>query len=122
YMGSAIFNTLFVVLVFHFVAPNTVSMAVIGERALDTAMGCAIALVCSYVLPWWEARYMKPLARAATNANREYLRTGLRYVRALQSANAGGQPSDDLLSPEQADIAWRLARKNVHIAFSNYAE
>ncbi|OZI52663.1 FUSC family protein [Bordetella genomosp. 4] len=122
YMASAIFNTLFVVMVFHFVAPGTVSMEVIGERALDTAMGCAIALICSYVLPWWEARYMKPLARAATNANREYLRTGMSYVRAMQAANAGMAPSDDVPSPAQADISWRLARKNVHIAFSNYAE
>lgn len=122
YMASAIFNTLFVVMVFHFVAPGTVSMEVIGERALDTAMGCAIALICSYVLPWWEARYMKPLARAATNANREYLRTGMSYVRAMQAANAGAPPSEDVPSPAQADIAWRLARKNVHIAFSNYAE
>ncbi|MVW77753.1 FUSC family protein [Bordetella sp. 02P26C-1] len=122
YMASAIFNTLFVVLVFHFVAPGTVSMAVIGERAIDTALGCAIALACSYVLPWWEARYMKPLARAATNANREYLRTGLRYARAMQAAAAGTAPTEDTPTPEQADIAWRLARKNVHIAFSNYAE
>lgn len=122
YMASAIFNTLFVVMVFYFVAPNTMSLEVIGERALDTAMGCAIALICSYVLPWWEARYMKPLARAATHANRQYLRTGLRYVSAMQAAKAGHAPSDDVLSPEQADIAWRLARKNVHIAFSNYAE
>lgn len=122
YMGSAIFNTLFVVMVFHFVAPGTVSMAMIGERALDTALGCAIALVCSYVLPWWEARYMKPLARAATNANREYLRTGLRYARAMQAASAGLAPTEETPSPEDADLAWRLARKNVHIAFSNYAE
>jgi len=121
YMASAIFNTLFVVMVFHFVAPGTLSMEVIGERALDTALGCAIALVCSYVLPWWEARYMKPLARAATNANREYLRTGLRYARAMQ-APAGSVPTEDTPSVEDADIAWRLARKNVHIAFSNFAE
>src|SRR5690606_19861927 len=122
YMASAIFNTLFVVMVFYFVAPNTMSLEVIGERALDTAMGCAIALICSYVLPWWEARYMKPLARAATHANRQYLRTGLRYVSAMQAARAGHAPSDDVLSPEQADIAWRLARKNLHLAISDYAE
>jgi len=122
YMASAIFNTLFVVMVFHFVAPGTVSMEVIGERALDTALGCAIALVCSYVLPWWEARYMKPLARAATNANREYLRTGLRYARAMQANADGSPPADDTPSVAEADIAWRLARKNVHIAFSNFAE
>ncbi|MBO9354472.1 FUSC family protein [Bordetella petrii] len=121
YMASAIFNTLFVVMVFHFVAPGTVSMEVIGERALDTALGCAIALLCSYVLPWWEARYMKPLARAATNANREYLRTGLMYARAMQ-AHAADAAAGDTPSVEEADIAWRLARKNVHIAFSNFAE
>ena len=51
YMASAIFNTLFVVLVFHFVSPGTVSMSVIGERAIDTLIGCALALVCSYILP-----------------------------------------------------------------------
>ncbi|MBO1111797.1 FUSC family protein [Bordetella petrii] len=122
YMASAIFNTLFVVMVFHFVAPGTVSMEVIGERALDTALGCAIALVCSYVLPWWEARYMKPLARAATNANREYLRTGLQYARAMQAHAAGAAPPEGAPTAEEADIAWRLARKNVHIAFSNFAE
>jgi uncharacterized membrane protein YccC len=122
YMASAIFNTLFVVMVFHFVAPGTVSMEVIGERALDTALGCAIALVCSYVLPWWEARYMKPLARAATNANRAYLRTGLQYARAMQAHASEATPPEDTPTVEEADIAWRLARKNVHIAFSNFAE
>ncbi|MDM9559780.1 FUSC family protein [Bordetella petrii] len=122
YMASAIFNTLFVVMVFHFVAPGTVSMEVIGERALDTALGCAIALVCSYVLPWWEARYMKSLARAAVNANREYLRTGLRYAEAVRAQSLEAQASADTLSVADADIAWRLARKNVHIAFSNFAE
>lgn len=135
YMGSAIFNTLFVVLVFHFVAPGTVSMEVIGERALDTFLGCALALVCSYVLPWWEARYMKPLAQAATRANREYLQAGLRYVEAMRrhsvAAPAAGStaavdtatlPPDAAAEVVDADVAWRLARKNVHIAFSNYAE
>lgn len=125
YMGSAIFNTLFVVLVFHFVAPGTVSMEVIGERAIDTMLGCALALACSYVLPWWEARYMKPLARAAARANREYLQAGLRYVRAMQLRAAPhdeGLPAETQAEIADADLAWRLARKNVHIAFSNFAE
>ncbi len=59
YMASAIFNTIFVVLVFHFVSPGTVSMNVIGERALDTLIGCALSLACSYAFPWWEARYLQ---------------------------------------------------------------
>jgi len=127
YMSSAIFNTLYVVLAFHFVAPATLSLDVVSERALDTMLGCALALVCSYVLPWWEARYMKPLAQAATRANREYLDAGLRYMRAVRG-NAGtasnGQAGAANQSAEvvDADVAWRLARKNVHIAFSNYSE
>lgn len=149
YMASAIFNTLFVVLVFHFVSPGTVSMSVIGERAIDTLLGCALALICSYILPWWEARYLKPLAAAATRANREYLLAGLRYVEAMQThagpdTNAGANAATtagtntatttaanaatnataaaDTPAVIDADLAWRLARKNVHIAFSNFAE
>ena len=45
-------------------------MSVIGERAIDTLIGCALALVCSYILPWWEARYLKPLAAAAARQPR----------------------------------------------------
>ncbi|WP_413789781.1 FUSC family membrane protein [Bordetella pertussis] len=138
YMASAIFNTLFVVLVFHFVAPGTVSLEVIGEQAMDTALGCALALICSYVLPWWEARYMKPLARAASRANREYLRAGLRYIEAMrQPAPAAarrrgggrGNARDRRARRRRRrpglawpGLAWRLGRKNVHIAFSNFAE
>jgi len=92
---------------------------VIGERALDTLLGCVLALVCSYILPWWEARYMKPLAQAASRANREYLRAGLGYVEVMQ-AHPG--KTDDEPAVAEADLHWRLARKNVHIAFSNYAE
>lgn len=121
YMASAIFNTLFVVLVFHFVAPGSVSLEVIGERAIDTVLGCVLALLCSYILPWWEARYMKPLARAASRANLEYLRAGLNYIDVVrQHGGAPASESDNAVA--DADLAWRLARKNVHIAFSNYAE
>lgn len=126
YMGSAIFNTLFVMLVFHFVSPSTISMSVISERAVDTILGCGLALACSYVLPWWEARYMKPLARAATKANREYLQAGMRYVDAMRNLPLEqikpGLDNDPSTINNEADLAWRLARKNVHIAFSNFAE
>jgi uncharacterized membrane protein YccC len=132
YMASAIFNTLFVVLVFHFVSPGTVSMAVIGERALDTFIGCALALICSYVFPWWEARFMPPLARAAITANREYLRAGLRYASVMREKQARKPAADVAQGPVpdppataaeiEADLNWRLARRNVHVAFSNFAE
>ncbi len=120
YMLSATFNTLFVVLVFHFVSPGSVSLSVIGERAMDTAIGCALALLCSYFLPWWEYRFMRPLARAAIKANREYLNTGLQYAKVMQRTS--GSSATELAEREEADVTWRLARRNVHIAFSNLAE
>lgn len=126
YMLSATFNTLFVVLVFHFVSPGTVSLSVIGERALDTAIGCGLALVCSYFLPWWEYRYTRPLARAAIKANLEYLQSGLRYAAIMQQQSAA--KADPSVKPVEnaalndANVAWRLSRRNVHIAFSNFAE
>ncbi|HEY0294047.1 MAG TPA: FUSC family membrane protein [Bordetella sp.] len=124
YMASSLFNTLFVVLVFHFASPDTVSLEVIGERALDTVLGCALALACSYVLPWWESRSMQPLVLAATRANRDYLRAGLRYMRAMQAQRAGAADDKTAIAAdaEDADLAWRLARKNVHNAFGNFAE
>lgn len=133
YMASSFFNTLFVVLVFHFVSPGTVSMAVIGERALDTVIGSVLAFLCSYLFPWWEYRSITPLAEAAAVANREYLQAGLKYVDAMQhQVNATPADPDAVVatsaadefptSAVEADIGWRLARKNVHIAFSNFAE
>lgn len=129
YMVAAIFNTLFVLMVFHFLAPG--GSFVIGERLIDTVLGCIIALLCSYVLPWWEHSFMGSLAAALKRANQEYLNTGLRYAsltRAQQAARAGApsdvdDSGDPTLDAEQheAELRWRLARKNMHIAFSNYA-
>jgi uncharacterized membrane protein YccC len=132
YMASAIFNTIFVVLVFHFVSPETLSMNVVGERALDTLIGCALALTCSYAFPWWEARYLPPLARAAIKANREYLRASVQYAGVMREKQMRRETPDQAQGPVpepaptqaeiDADINWRLARKNVHVAFSNFAE
>jgi uncharacterized membrane protein YccC len=132
YMASAIFTTIFVMLVFHFMSPDTVSMNVIGERALDTLIGCALSLACSYAFPWWEARYLPPLARAAIKANREYLRAGLCYASVMREKQARASTLDLAQGPVpeppvaeakiDVDLNWRLARKNVHIAFGNFAE
>ena len=82
YMASAIFNTLFVVLVFHFVSPGTVSMSVIGERAIDTLIGCALALVQHPALvgPATSSRWRRP-----TRANREYLGGHAIHADAMQA-------------------------------------
>ena len=126
YPASIVFNTLFVLLAFHFLAPAP--LALIGNRALDTVIGSVLAMLCSYVLPWWESRYMRPLSLAARTACHAYLQAGKQYIRAIQAQTAanGGQPPgpDTPQDPgvQDADLAWRLARKNVHVAFSNLAQ
>ncbi|WP_420226336.1 FUSC family protein [Pigmentiphaga litoralis] len=106
YLASATFNTTFVLLAFHFIAPG--SLSVIGERALDTLVGSIIALGCSYFLPYWEYRLIKPAVQRAIAANRNYLSASQQLV-----ATGVAQPADD--------VDYRLARKNVHIAFGNFA-
>ena len=61
---------------------------------------------------------MPSLSRAAINANREYLRAGLHYVDTLQAHKKEPQNSD----VHHAEVAWRLARKNVYVALGNFAE
>lgn len=61
---------------------------------------------------------MPSLSRAAINANREYLRAGLHYVDTLQAHKKDSQNSD----VHRAEVAWRLARKNVYVALGNFAE
>ena len=60
---------------------------------------------------------MPALARTAVLANRSYLQSGLLYVEAR--SKQGTDLSNPVLG--QADLEWRLARKNVHIAFGNFA-
>ncbi|HUG57092.1 MAG TPA: FUSC family membrane protein [Candidimonas sp.] len=124
YMIAAVSNTLFVLLAFHFLSPNT--NVVITERLIDTVIGCGIALLCSYILPWWEHNFMASLANAVKKANKELLNTGLHYA-ALTRAQAAARtvPGTDTrtLDAEQheAEMHWRIARKNVYIAFGNFA-
>jgi uncharacterized membrane protein YccC len=116
FMAASTFNTVAVLLAFHFIDPAAAT--VITDRALDTLIGSLVCFACGYFLPWWEAQYMPSLAKAAISANRTYLQAGLHYLATLQTYG------HQALAPEvrHADLLWRLGRKNVHIAFSNFAE
>jgi uncharacterized membrane protein YccC len=117
YTLSALANTMLVLLVFHLLIPG--SNAVVGERLIDTLIGSTLALACSYILPAWERHNLDALARALQTANLEFLRSGLDYVRAERAARSGGTtPANDTRT--EAQVNWNVARKNVHLAFSNY--
>jgi len=123
FMLAATANTLFVLLAFHFMGPQ--QTFVIGERVVDTLLASGIALLCShYVLPWWESNYMGSLATALRRANLRFLRSGLRYAeltRQLRTADKEGAEAIPQSAQHDAELQWRVDRKNMHIAFGNFA-
>jgi len=71
YAASVVFTSSYVLLMFHLLAPG--SMRIIGERAIDTVVGCAIAIAASHLFPYWEYRLMGKLVNNMINATRQYL-------------------------------------------------
>lgn len=109
YLVASVFNTVTVLIMLYFLLPQ--SFGLVGERAVDTTIGSLVALAFSYVLPWWEARSLPSLADAAIRANETYLRTGLQQLRQQENDSNGSSAN-----------AWPLARRNMMVAFSNFAE
>ncbi|CDY77935.1 putative membrane protein [Caballeronia glathei] len=71
YTASVVFTSSFVLLMFHLLAPG--SLRLIGERAIDTVVGCAIAIAASHLFPYWEYRLMGKLVNDMIAATRNYL-------------------------------------------------
>ncbi|MFC0398913.1 FUSC family protein [Paraburkholderia rhizosphaerae] len=71
YTASVVFTSSYVLLMFHLLAPG--SMRIIGERAIDTVVGCAIAIAASHLFPYWEYRLMGKLVNDMIAATRQYL-------------------------------------------------
>lgn len=109
YLVASVFNTVTVLIMLHFLLPQTFGL--VGERAIDTTIGSLVALAFSYVLPWWEARSLPSLADAAIRANETYLRAGLEQLNKRENENKSASAN-----------AWPLARRNMMVAFSNFAE
>ncbi|WP_153100638.1 FUSC family protein [Paraburkholderia hayleyella] len=187
YTASVVFTSSYVLLMFDLLAPG--NMRIIGERAIDTVVGCAIAIAASHLFPYWEYRLMGKLVNDMIVATRQYLEASWWWsgkpVAAGAMATAGpgaapatasvaaagttADPGAGVLSasgtlsahasgPEAAaaaataaaaaaastatsgktggamsaavavvnaldrDFRYRLARKNVHIAFANLGQ
>jgi uncharacterized membrane protein YccC len=71
YTASVVFTSSYVLLMFHLLAPG--GMRIIGERAIDTVVGCAIAIAASHLFPYWEYRLMGKLVNSMIAATRQYL-------------------------------------------------
>ncbi|TXC86408.1 FUSC family protein [Paraburkholderia azotifigens] len=176
YTASVVFTSSYVLLMFHLLAPG--SLHIIGERAIDTVVGCAIAIAASHLFPYWEYRLMgklvddmiaamrsyleaswwwggKPAASAAGSvvapaalteaaalapavAVAEVMASGVNGVtEAAVAASAAGAsisattaakppaPTSAAAAAASAldrDYRYRLARKNVHVAFANLGQ
>ncbi|NKJ47713.1 AraE protein [Burkholderia sp. SG-MS1] len=178
YTASVVFTSSYVLLLFHLLAPG--SMRIIGERAIDTVVGCAIAIAASHLFPYWEYRLMGKLVNTMISATRHYLEAswwwsgkpaaavaavvteaGARAPAAAMAdpavgfagpalatagatqpiAEAGAQAGTAIVSNATArpvagasaaaaaaataldrDYNYRLARKNVHVAFANLGQ
>ncbi|WP_027796497.1 FUSC family protein [Paraburkholderia acidipaludis] len=161
YTASVVFTSAYVLLMFHLLAPG--SMRIIGERAIDTMVGCMIAIAASHLFPYWEYRLMGKLVNDMIGAMRQYLEAswgrGTRPAQAqpafagaaftesaarapasATAATATGAPAPASVASGQpvaavgakasaqasaapgADFRYRLARKDVHVAFANLGQ
>jgi len=176
YTASVVFTSAYVLLMFHLLAPG--NMRIIGERAIDTVVGCMIAIAASHLFPYWEYRLMGKLVHNMIAATRQYLDAswwwgGARVAAADVAADvvadapamamagaapevtaataatvattspsvAPGQPVSAVGAKAGAqtaaqlgsqlgtaaqtldrDFRYRLARKNVHVAFANLGQ
>ena len=81
-------------------------LLVVGERVLDTVLGCCIAFAASYLLfPRWESDQLPDYMSAVLRAN-------LRYLQTLAETLAGSAG---------AALDYKLARKEVYVSSANLA-
>ncbi|HTH74285.1 MAG TPA: FUSC family membrane protein [Trinickia sp.] len=124
YTASVVFTSSYVLLLFHLLAPG--SLRIIGERAIDTVVGCALAIGASHLFPYWEYRLMGKLVSEMLAATRQYLESAWWWGNAAHAAAmasaAPGAAASDAAGADDRDLRYRLARKNVHIAFANLAQ
>lgn len=112
YGASVVFTSSYVLLMFHLLAPG--SLRIVGERAIDTGIGCALAIAASHLFPYWEYRLMGKLVNDMLAATRQYLEASWWWSDKPAASATGAAPD--------RDFRYRLARKNVHVAFANLAQ
>ncbi|ONX69148.1 FUSC family protein, partial [Burkholderia cenocepacia] len=81
YAASVVFTSSYVLLMFHLLAPG--SMRIIGERAIDTVVGCMIAIAASRLFPYWEYRLMGKLVTDMLTSTRKYFEAVWRAGRGM---------------------------------------
>ncbi|KMY85540.1 putative membrane protein [Candidatus Paraburkholderia calva] len=104
YAASVVFTSSYVLLMFHLLAPG--SMRLIGERAIDTVLGCAITIAANHLFPYWEYRLMGKLVKDLLTATRNYLEASW-YWRAKPGDTARKTDAESAteVAPRKAGLA-----------------
>lgn len=108
-------------------------MRIIGERAIDTVVGCMIAIAASRLFPYWEYRLMGKQVADMLTATRKYFEAVWRAGRGLSPPPVPAADGAAVVPVVAAaietpattlddDYRYRLARKDVHIAFANLGQ
>lgn len=105
YLITAVAATVLALLQAHLLNAATSPVFELGERIGDTLIGVAIAWMFSYVLPSWERGQIPALIARVLNAQ----------ARHAQQALALGQFT---AVDDRAELAWRLARREVYDSLS----
>ncbi|MBN3857650.1 AraE protein [Paraburkholderia sp. Ac-20340] len=120
YTASVVFTSAYVLLMFHLLAPG--SMRIIGERAIDTVVGCMIAIGASHLFPYWEYRLMGKLVQDMIAATRGYLEASWWWSgRTSQTASAGNAQAA-FAGPMLTESAARVAAQTTHAASAQAAQ
>lgn len=102
YVTMVIFTTPYVLILLKLLGSGYIN--IIQERLIDTGIGCAIALIASYLLfPKWEADHLEDHIKNVLRAN-------LNYYKSLASIASGKKPEP---------IKYKLARKEVYVNSAN---
>ena len=125
YAASVVFTSSYVLLLVDLLA--TGSLRLIGERAIDTVIGCALAIAASHLFPYWEYRLMGKLVTDLFAAMRNYFDAAWWASRKppANPANGSGKSTSTAAetgTPADRDFRFRLARKNAHVAFANLGQ
>lgn len=109
YLVTAVAATVLALTQAHLLNAGVAPVFEVGERIGDTLIGVALAWIFSYVLPSWERGQLPALIKRVLTAQSKH---------AQQALALGTLTSID----NRAELAWRLARREVYDSVSALAQ
>jgi uncharacterized membrane protein YccC len=109
YLVTAIAATVLALVQAHLLNSGVSTVFDVGERLGDTLIGVMLAWIFSYVLPSWERSQIPALVSRVVEAQKQHAREALALGQLTAIDN-------------RAELAWRLARREVYDSLSALAQ